>query len=141
MTSQEWFNTFRDKFEIVSGIISEMDVIEYGDLYSNFMHKEPFALHMDDLAELTSIIWDGNANLEVETISEFISLLQNATLVDCYGGEGRGDDYWAVWKFIDNGEEYFVRFDGWYSSSAGAEFNKMELVKPVETKITKYITF
>lgn len=59
-------------------------------------------------------------------------------LVDSYGGEGQGEDYWSVYKFTDGTDEVFVQFDGWYQSYSGCEFNKCFFVKPREVMVTQY---
>jgi len=42
-------------------------------------------------------------------------------VVDEYGGEGQGDDYWTVYHFVDH--DVYIRVEGWYSSYNGAEFD------------------
>lgn len=54
---------------------------------------------------------------------------------DHHGGEGQGDSYWTVWKFVRfaNGDEIeYVRFRGWYASYDGANYEYWEFTKPVE---------
>lgn len=57
---------------------------------------------------------------------------------DNYGGEGQGDDYWSVYSFSREGESVYVKFDGWYASYNGSEFNEWFFVKPQEKVITVY---
>lgn len=61
-------------------------------------------------------------------------------LLDEYGGEGMGDEYWKVYEFTDNnsGEVVLVKFDGWYASYEGAEFTDMSVVQPVQKVVTVY---
>lgn len=59
--------------------------------------------------------------------------------VDSYGGEGKGEDYWSVYKFTLDNEVCWIRFDGWYSSYNGGEYSKFSFVKPKEVVVTRYI--
>lgn len=53
--------------------------------------------------------------------------------VDGYGGEDCGRDYWSVYSFKDNktGEKVYVKFDGWYASHYGSEYEGWLFVKGV----------
>jgi len=62
-----------------------------------------------------------------------------AELMEEYGGEDQGSDYWSVWRFEriikTDGlmrEEVFYKFSGWYASYVGAEFQEVFEVEPVE---------
>ena len=57
---------------------------------------------------------------------------------DSYGGEGQGDEYWSVYSFSREGESVYVKFDGWYASYNGSEFNEWFFVQPKEKVITVY---
>lgn len=63
-----------------------------------------------------------------------------ADLIDNYGGEDQGSDYWAVWKFthIESGEEMLVKFFGWYQSFVGSEYEGFKEVFAKEKTITVY---
>mgnify|MGYP000253119155 CR=1 FL=1 len=52
--------------------------------------------------------------------------------VERYGGSERGIDYWSVYKIND----VYVKFDGYYQSYDGAEFEEMLIVSPVEQTVT-----
>lgn len=58
--------------------------------------------------------------------------------VDEYGGEGQGDDYWRVWKFVDH--NVFIKIDGRYSSYDGVDFYDSEVteVQPVTKQVIVY---
>lgn len=62
-----------------------------------------------------------------------------AEAVDSYGGEGMGDKYWSVVRFTKNGESALVKFNGWYASYDGAEYEEWFFVKAHEVKVTKYL--
>jgi hypothetical protein len=60
-------------------------------------------------------------------------------LVDHYGGEGQGSEYWSVFSVEHEGQTKFFRIDGYYASHYGAEitgdsydFEEVEKV-PVQT--------
>lgn len=60
------------------------------------------------------------------------------TPVASYGGEGQGETFYHVFSF-DNGEEVvYIKFDGWYASYNGAEFNEWFFVEPEKKTITVY---
>ncbi len=62
----------------------------------------------------------------------------NFELVDRYGGEEQGSDYWCVWKFSKDGEECFVKFYGYYASHYGSEYQGFKFVTPVQKLMTVY---
>lgn len=55
-----------------------------------------------------------------------------------HGGEGQGDDFWSVWSFTKDGETHLVKFQGWYASYVGAEFESWSFVEPKQRTITVY---
>jgi hypothetical protein len=57
---------------------------------------------------------------------------------DRYGGEGQGDEYWSVYKFSLGEEVVYVKFDGWYASYNGSEFNEWFFVEPQEKVVTVF---
>ena len=61
-----------------------------------------------------------------------------AEVVDSYGGEGMGDEYWSVVRFTKNGESALVKFNGWYASYNGAEYEEWFFVEAREVMVTKY---
>ena len=58
------------------------------------------------------------------------------------GGEEQGSTYYSVYKFTDTitNEITFIKFNGWYASYVGAEYQNMFEVKPVEKTIIDYIS-
>ena len=59
-------------------------------------------------------------------------------VVDQYGGEDQGSDYWTVWKFSKDNEECFVKFHGWYASHYGSDYHGFKFVAPAKKTITVY---
>ena len=61
--------------------------------------------------------------------------------VDSHGGEGEGSDFWTV-ILIHNpdnhDEQYYIKFQGWYSSYSGAEYEGWSFVEPKQKTITVY---
>lgn len=54
-----------------------------------------------------------------------------------YGGEGQGDAYWRVVKVSKDGEPTtYWRYDGYYASHAGGEYENVSQVTPKEKTIT-----
>ena len=68
----------------------------------------------------------------------FDNQLINCEVVDSYGGEDQGSDYWCVWKFSKSGEDCFVKFYGWYASHYGTEYQGFKFVTPEQKTITVY---
>lgn len=59
--------------------------------------------------------------------------------LDGYGGEGKGDTYWVVFKVtVDNEEPETWRRNGWYASYNGEEWEGWEQVKSVEVIKTEW---
>lgn len=59
-------------------------------------------------------------------------------VLDQYGGEDQGSDYWCVWKFTKDGEECFIKFHGWYASNYGSDYHGWKFVTPKEKTIIAY---
>lgn len=57
---------------------------------------------------------------------------------DHHGGEGQGDDYYSVYRFVRGEEECYVQFQGSYTSYCGSEYDDWFFVTPRETTITVY---
>ncbi len=59
-------------------------------------------------------------------------------MVDRYGGEDCGSDYWAVYSFTRGDETAMIQFWGWYQSFEGAEYEDWKFVEPKEKTVTVY---
>lgn len=60
-------------------------------------------------------------------------------MVQQFGGEGSGDDFYAIYSFDDGNEKVYLKFSGWYASYHGAEFSSKYYVEPEERTITVYV--
>lgn len=58
--------------------------------------------------------------------------------VDSYGGEDQGSTYYRVYCFQAGSEKVYVKFNGWYSSHYGTEYQNFEIVTPQQRTITVY---
>ena len=61
--------------------------------------------------------------------------------VDSYGGENQGSDFYSVIliRNPDNhDEQYYIKFQGWYTSYDGAEYDNWSFVEPKQKTITVY---
>ncbi len=73
-----------------------------------------------------------------ETYNELIEAGITVDFVDRYGGEGQGDEYWSVYKFSKGDEAVYVKFDGWYASYDGSEFNDWFFVEPKQFQVVQF---
>ena len=63
------------------------------------------------------------------------------TVVHHHGGEGEGSDYYSVIKIehtLHPNKHKLVKFQGWYQSYEGAEYESWSFVEPVQKTITVY---
>jgi len=63
----------------------------------------------------------------------------SAVVVDRYGGEDQGSEYYHVWKFTMENEVSYVRFDGTYASHYGTDFDGWKFVTPQEKTVIVYV--
>jgi hypothetical protein len=60
--------------------------------------------------------------------------------VDHYGGEDCGSTYYTVYQFIVDGNEvFYLRFDGWYASHYGCEYQDFREVFSRQVTKTEYV--
>ena len=60
-------------------------------------------------------------------------------LVEDHGGEDMGSEFYTVWKFTRDNEECYFKFEGWYASFVGAEFQCVFEVTPKEVTRVEYV--
>ena len=110
------------------------DSEDHGSLAKAFMCEDADWLKPETISE-----WRENSP-DAAAFYSWKNMNVSFTFVDSYGGEGRGDEYWSVYKFTDNntGEEVYVKFDGWYQSYNGAEYENCFVVQPKEKTVVVY---
>ncbi len=61
--------------------------------------------------------------------------------VESYGGEGKGEEWYAVWHFIEH--DIYIRIDAYYTSYEGVDFQDAEFlnVRPTEIKRIEYLPY
>lgn len=79
---------------------------------------------------------DGNVYESIKWGSDIeVPGLGKLELVEDFGGEGQGDDYWVVFKV---GDQFFKK-NGWYASYDGGELDgDLYEVVPVQVSRTEY---
>lgn len=57
--------------------------------------------------------------------------------VEHYGGENKGSDYYNIFKLTDKDtkDEFFIKFDGYYQSYVGTEWQSVAQVVPYEKTV------
>lgn len=117
------------KTEIQTKVKSLLDEVDSSIISDQFFQSEM----KDDFSK-----WDD------EETTDAIKLFKEEQVsfehVDNHGGEGAGENYWSVYKFTDKNtkKECYVKFDGWYASYSGSEFDKWFFVEPTQRMITFY---
>ena len=81
------------------------------------------------------------AYVDYET-EEFCKALQDNgitfKLEDSYGGEGEGENYWSVYSFSKGDSKVYVKFDGYYTSYDGSNYNEWFFVEPKQVMVTQF---
>ena len=106
----------------VKELLNEAD----SDIIQEFFHSE--------ITENTK--WDS------DEVTEFRKKLSDAGVrfehVDSYGGEEQGRDYWSIYAFHDEANVVYVKFDGWYASYHGSEYEEWFFVEPRQVQVTQF---
>ena len=56
-----------------------------------------------------------------------------------YGGEDCGSTYYTVYEFVVDGTEtFYLRFDGWYASHYGTDYQDFREVQPKTVTKVEY---
>jgi len=58
--------------------------------------------------------------------------------VENFGGEGQGNNFYAVWKWTSGDSVVYTDFNGWYASHYGHEYEDWSFVEPQQKTITVY---
>lgn len=105
-----------------------IDALEHDEIVNSFFYEElsmeGLKKYPDDFAEIAKFA----ASLD----------LTDFKMVDSYGGEGQGDTYYKVFKFESGDKVAHIKFDGYYSSYEGSEYEQAFLVEPKEVTVIEY---
>lgn len=100
---------------------------------------------MQTLKEIVTSILDENRDLcndamhgDLGDPEEFTDLSISTKCVDNYGGEDQGSDYWSVHEFSKDSEKVYVKFQGWYASHYGSEYQEYLFVEPKQKLVTVF---
>lgn len=104
-------------------ILNQQDSDLIRDLFNGEITSEDTRWDSDEITAFRKALSDIDINFE---------------LVDRYGGEDQGSDYWSVYSFTDGMELVFIKFDGWYASYEGSTYDKFYEVKAIEKTITVF---
>lgn len=80
--------------------------------------------------------WNGDFENAVLAKADELGIRVN--FIDNFGGEGQGEDYWAVYSFTDSDNVVYVQFDGWYASYNGSEYSEWFFVEPKQVVVTQF---
>ena len=60
---------------------------------------------------------------------------------DDFGGEGDGDSYWLVISILEleSNEKTYIRFNGYYDSWNGTEWEDWQIVNPKEVSVIQWV--
>lgn len=72
-----------------------------------------------------------------DSFSDFEGVTQEQ--LDHYGGEDMGAEYYSIYSFTKDGETVYIRFDGYYTSYNGADYQGFKFVKPTPVQRIEYI--
>lgn len=96
---------------------------EIKDILSTFSEKtiETFFLHQE--------------------IGNKVELFKNIsiTLEEEEGGAEQGSDFYTIYKFEKDLEIEYVKFQGWYQSYVGSEYEEYYFVIPEKIQVTRFI--
>jgi hypothetical protein len=56
-----------------------------------------------------------------------------------YGGEGEGEAFWAVYSFTNGTDLEYIKFNGYYASYSGSEFQEWFFVEPKTVEVVQYV--
>lgn len=113
------FNTKQELKDFVSKALDQDD-----ELQKLFFHSEV----TDDTSK-----WDEDCVTEFREICSENGV--SFKFKDNYGGEEQGRQFWSVYSFTSGDHTVYVKFDGWYASYHGSEYEEYKFVEPVEKVI------
>lgn len=112
-------------------------MLEDTDLCSDFMYEEDSRTSRKyEKDSRGKIVWDNYTDSVREGCEPYMDI--KADFISSYGGEDCGSDYWSVVKFTDATGSVLVKFQGWYASYHGADYQDWSFVEPKQKTITVY---
>lgn len=78
----------------------------------------------------------GHASRCIEDL--ILSIDASYSEVDSYGGEDCGSTYYRVYCFQSKDEKVYIKFNGWYASHYGSEYEDYFFVKPKQVTVTQF---
>jgi hypothetical protein len=107
----------------INALLAEADNSIKRDFFNSEIENEPSK-------------WDDEETVKFkEQLSEVKIRFEH---VDSYGGEDQGSDYWRVYTFTDGMQVVFIKFEGWYASHYGVDYQGWKFVTPQQKTITVY---
>ena len=107
----------------IVGLLTELDEDVLQEFFNCEFQSEPWAWDSDEVKAFRQVLTDNSITFG---------------MIDCYGGEGQGDDYWSVYEFTDGTQIVLIKFDGWYASYQGSTYNEFYEVKSIEKTIVVF---
>jgi hypothetical protein len=107
----------------------EINSIINSELFYEHDHEPARWMYEDVYSSANKIEEEGEFKEEFKKLGKF-------EMVEEFGGEGQGDDYYAVYHFIDH--DVYIKFQGWYASHRGSEYEEMYEVRPEQVTKTEY---
>ena len=75
---------------------------------------------------------------KLEVINSLDANKINVEFVTQVGGEEEGRDYYSVYKFTKDSETIYIKFQGWYESYNGSEYEHFYFAEPTQVMTTVY---
>lgn len=126
--------------QLVAKTFDNLDQIDKGDYsWKHSLMWGRVSAHRNRLSEIFSQSYEKQFK---EKTGKSIDDIDNGllfTFVEHYGGEDCGADYYSVYQIRnDEGFEVYVKFQGWYQSYVGSEYQEWYFVEPIDKFVTVY---
>lgn len=125
-------------FKQIKEIINSYFFINDLGYYLEYPEESDIDINLDSDNELDTqieIILKSNSDNKIQQVFQTLGLGEFEVL-DSYGGEGKGDDYWLV--FYLKQHNIYIKLDGYYQSYDGGYYTSMYEVKPKQVMMTIY---
>ena len=100
-------------------------------------NRQFFNYEVGDSLEVDDKWFDGD---KLEALSNLRTNSLNWVQIKSHGGgEGDGEECWSVYKFYNSEDDVaYIKFDGYYQSYNGSEYQQFYVVEPVDRVVTFY---